>query len=229
MTATILLPGTLCDARVFGTVSPHLAAPVHLDFGAFSDARAAARALIGDVPAGSLGMAFSLGSWVLLEMLRLDPERFRAIVLLGGNAHPDAAENAAMRRARVERAREQGFDALFADEWPAMLGEAHRDDKALRGLILDMANAAGHARHACQAELNISRPDCRDLAARPPRPIHVLAGAQDGLCPRARYEAAASGPGSSLTILEESGHYVPLEAPDAVLALLGRTCPEALR
>ena len=226
MRPAVLLPGTLCDGRAFGILPDRLAAPAILDHSAFQDARAAAAALLGSVPPGSLGIAFSLGSWVLLEMLRLDPARFGAILLVSGNAHPDVPDNAAARRERVSAARVLGFELLFAEEWPAMLGRAERDDGARRALIIAMAEQCGHDCHARQAEMNITRPDHRALALAAPVPIHVVAGADDGLCPRARYEAAAAGQASSLTIIEGAGHYLPIEAPEALAALVKTRFPE---
>lgn len=174
----------------------------------------------------TVGIAFSLGSWVLLEMARMAPERFTAIVLISGNAYPDAPENAFKRHERVARGRDFGFDAIFADEWDIMLGTGSRDDAATRSMILDMAEAVGHDRHARQAEMNINRPDLRAFVANPPMPIHVVAGTADGLCPRDRYEQAASGAHSTLTLLDGIGHYVPLEAPEALANRIDRLFPE---
>ncbi len=226
MKTTVLLPGTLCDERVFGALPQHLAQPLALDYSAWADTRTAAAALLSKVPAGSIGIAFSLGSWVLLEMLRLAPKRFAGIILVSGNAYPDAPENAKMRRDRVALARAEGFSALFADDWPKMLGHKHRDDPALRRLIVAMAEHAGHESHARQAEANISRPDHRQYASASPIPVHVIAGTEDGLCPRERYEAAANGPGSSLTMVADTGHYLPLEAPVALRSLINARFPE---
>lgn len=226
MRPTVLLPGTLCDGRVFGTLPGRLAAPTMLDHSPFSDAGRAAEALLTTVPSGSLGIAFSLGSWVLLEMLRRDPARFDGIVLISGNAHPDAPDNAIARRARVGAARERGFAAVFTGEWSAMVGPARLSDRTLRATVLAMAEDAGHDSHARQTETNISRPDHRALAAAPPVPIHVIAGAMDRLCPRDRYAQAAAGPASSLTVIDHAGHYVPLEAPDALGAVLATRFPE---
>lgn len=226
MKTTVLLPGTLCDERIFGALQQQLLHPLNLDHSRWSDAHAAAIAMLDEVPRGSIGISFSLGGWILLEMLRLDPSRFAGIVLVSGNAFPDATENARMRRDRVMMARDKGFDAMFAADWPLMLGPSHRADRAIQEAILSMAERAGHERHARQAEMNINRPDHRQLTKAPPIPIHVVAGTHDGLCPRQRYEEAASGPDSSLTLVEGVGHYVPLESPAVLPSLMKARFPE---
>ncbi|MFC4295966.1 alpha/beta fold hydrolase [Novosphingobium tardum] len=222
----VFLPGTLCDARVFGLLQHSLEGARINNIATYGDATDAARHLVGTVEPETLGVAFSLGSWVLLEMARLAPERFRGIVLISGNAFPDASENAISRRDRVTRGRESGFNAVFAEEWDRMLGPQHRTNTALRSLIVEMAEAVGHERHALQTEMNINRPDLRAFAARARVPIHVIAGSADGLCPRDRYEQAASGPDSTLTVLDGVGHYVPLEAPAVLAAHLYRLFPD---
>lgn len=226
MKPAVLLPGTLCDERIFGAIQKHLAQSQVLDFSPWPDTHAAAAALIDQVPPHSVGIAFSLGSWVLLEMLKLAPTRFDGIVLISGNAHPDVPENAAMRRDRVRFAKQNGFEALFANDWPAMLGQGHVENKEIRTAILSMAESAGHDLHERQAEANISRPDLRAFVNSPPMPLHVIAGAEDGLCPRDRYEAVVAGAGSSLTLVDGAGHYLPLEAPDAVIEFLLSHFPE---
>ncbi|RVQ64621.1 alpha/beta hydrolase [Croceicoccus ponticola] len=224
--SAVFLAGTLCDDRVFGCLPHRFQNSKVLDHSALGDARIAALNMVEAIPPGTLGIAFSLGSWVLLELARLAPDRFSGIVLISGNAFPDAPENAAKRRERVARAREEGFAALFADDWDHIIGRERRYDPAVRSLIVKMAEAIGHDRHEQQTEMNISRPDLRTMVENPPVPIHVIAGSDDGLCPRNRYEQAAAAPGSSLTVLEGVGHYVPLEAPDALLGVIDRLFPE---
>lgn len=229
MKPTVFVPGTLCDHRVFGALPDRVRAPVVVDYSAFSSARAAAVALLPSIPKGSLGISFSLGGWILLEMLRLDPDRFDAILLISGNAHPDASGNAEVRRARVARARVNGFQSVFAEEFDDALGALHREDPDIRDVIVEMAEDMGHDAHAHHAEINIARPDLRGFVADPPRPIHVLAGAQDGLCPRDRYELAAAGPHCRLMLVEGAGHYLPLEDPEAIHTYARAHFPEHLQ
>ncbi|MES2290321.1 MAG: alpha/beta hydrolase [Pseudomonadota bacterium] len=229
MKPAFLVPGTLCDGRVFGDLVDRLGIPIIADYSAFSSVRDAAVALLPTVPRGSLGISFSLGGWILLELLRLDPDRFEAVVLISGNAHPDGPENAVNRRARVARARADGFQAVFAEEWDGALGPLHRDDPVIQAAIVDMADTAGHDSHARQAEINISRPDFRGFVSNPPCSIHVIAGAQDGLCPQDRYESAAAGPRSRLKVIEGAGHYVALENKAALAAYVQAHFQEYLK
>ena len=79
MTPAVMIPGTLCDARVFGA----LAAAVDLDSvlaDPLIDATAAdaARRILRDAPPSFVAHWVSLGGFVALEMLRLAPGRLGA-------------------------------------------------------------------------------------------------------------------------------------------------------
>ena len=229
MTTTILLPGTLCDGAVFEAIVPRLRDSRTLDFRDCDRAEAAADRLAGQLPERFVGIAFSLGGWVLLEIARRFPQRVIGLALLSGNAFPDDLANAAIRRGKVDAARRSGLTAMVAADWPGVVGSAARDDTRLRDTVAEMAERCGHEVHARQAELNIHRPDRRDTIAVFPWPVLVVAGTEDRLCPVERYEHAASGPGGRLKRLPGVGHYVPLEAPEAVTAAVASMFPEAVR
>lgn len=215
----VLIPGTLCDARVFAPVRAHLPEMrAHtVELAGHARIEDVAQAALASAPPRFTGIGFSLGGFVVLEMLRRAPERFSGIALIGGNAHPDAPGNAAVRRAQVARAREMGMAAFVAENWSLW---SAGDDPDACGLATEMACDAGHEAHARHAEMNIARADFRAVAAASPVPLLVLAGEHDTLCPRERYAAAASGRLGRLSVIPGAGHYLPLEAPGAVAAAL---------
>lgn len=229
MIPTVLLGGTLCDERLFDAMLPGLAAPLILDHRGFDRADAAAAALIDHIPAGALAIGFSLGGWIVLELAQRWPGRLVGAVLISGNAYPDAAGNAAGRRDRVERGRQIGLGPLIEAEKDLLLGKGSRSDPSAFATVRAMAERCGHEVHARQAELNIHRGDHRSFVATTDLPILVVAGDQDPLCPRERYEEAAAGPRSHLRIIEGAGHFLPLEAPRATLEAIEKVFPEACR
>lgn len=226
MTPSVLIPGTLCDARVFDGLIPGLIDPVALDYSEHDSAAKAAADLLDDVPPASLGIAFSLGGWVLLEMLRLAPDRFVGGVLLSGNAFPDVPGLADGRRDRVAEGRRMGLRAQVERDWAGWVGDRAVGDEGLRDRVATMADDLGHAVHGRQAELNIARPDRRALAAAHAGDLVAIVGDQDRLCPRERYKDLQAA-GVALHTLSGVGHWVPMEAPAAVLAIIRGRFPEA--
>ncbi|WP_445192398.1 alpha/beta fold hydrolase [Sphingomonas sp. Tas61C01] len=211
----VLVPGTLCDGRLFGPLRarlPSMRAQV-VELGRHARVEALADEALAAAPPHFIGVGFSLGGFVVLEMLRRAPARLEAVVLIAGNAHPDAPEAASLRRARVAEAQEKGMAEYVAEHWPSW---SDSDDPSICKLVGDMAVATGHDAHAMQAEMNIARPDLRGVAQNSPVPLLVLAGENDRFCPHERYVTAASGPNAKLTMIRDAGHFLPLEAPQAV-------------
>ena len=217
--AIVLIPGTLCDARVFDAVVARLPGrQVQVaTLGEHERVEAAATAILAETTPRFVVAGFSLGGFVALEMLQREPTRIAGVVLIAGNAHPDAPANASKRRADVAASREQGMHAYVraaASAW----GIADRTDVIER--VAAMACAAGPDAHARHAEMNIARPDLREVARGATVPIVVLAGDDDRLCPPERYAEAASGATGRLVRIAGAGHYLPLEAPAEVAAAI---------
>lgn len=211
----VCVAGTLCDGRLFAPLIARLPIdPTVVDLSDFDRVEDAARETLSAAPGRFLGIGFSLGGFVILEMLRQAPDRLTGVILLSGNAHPDDPANARVRRDEVAMARVSGMRAHVAARMPPYLGPASLGNTEIEAVILAMAEAAGHDAHARQAEMNIARPDLRDLVRDTPVAMLVVAGDNDALCPSDRYAAAASGTRARLVTLADVGHFVPLEAPD---------------
>lgn len=217
----LLIPGTLCDGGVFDEVVDRL--PdwrfAVVDLTGQASVEDAAAAAFARAPDRFVAVGFSLGGFVALEMLARAPDRVAAVVLVAANAHPDHPENAVRRRADVALSRDIGM-AAFVDARADAWGIAARP--AVRRRVAAMAAWLGPEVHARQAEMNITRPDLRAVAAAAPVPVLVVAGADDPLCPADRYAAAAAGPLATLVTLPGAGHYLPLEAPDVVAEAIAR-------
>ncbi|MET0429678.1 MAG: alpha/beta fold hydrolase [Microvirga sp.] len=225
----LLLPGTLCDARVFAPVVARLrdadgrigGAVIVGDMTGADSTPALAAKLLAEAPPRFALAGFSLGGIVGLEMIAQAPERIERIALLATNARPDPAANAAPRRDAVERARRHGVATFIDDSWPKPVAPCNATDAALRALIVAMAETGGPAVLASQSEVAIHRADSRPRLAAITVPALVLCGEDDVVCrPDAHREMAGLIPGATLAILPGAGHFVTLEAPDAVAAHL---------
>lgn len=102
----LCIGGTLCDERIFAPLLSHLSRPAtfwsHSRYDRVSDAAAA---LVEAAPAEFVALGFSLGGFVALDALRLAPGKVASVILLSGNAYPDSAVNADLRRGDVATGR----------------------------------------------------------------------------------------------------------------------------
>ena len=215
----LLLPGTLCDERLFLPLMARLdrtdmrVVPIA---GGSSAAEVAARILREAPPRFAL-LGFSLGGIVALEMAAQAPERIERLALVDTTARPDPAENAQKRRAQAAQARTDGIETYVDEGWTASVSPLRAGDGALRQTILAMARDAGAEVLAEQAEVAIRRADGRPRLGAIRVPTLILAGADEAVCPLEAHEELAAGiPGSRYFTIPAAGHFAPLENPDAV-------------
>lgn len=218
-TPLLLLPGTACDDRVFAPVIERLGGyPVLI--GEMTGARTMpelAEVVLAAAPPSFLLAGFSLGGICALEMVAKQPQRIAKLALIDTTARPDLPANAAVRRKAVRDARETGMDGYILDAWQRLVAPVNVEDETLRETIVAMARDCGAERLCEQAEVAIHRHDSRPRLAAITRPTLVLAGAHEQVCTlEAQQEIAAGIPGAVLHLIEDSGHFAPLENPEAV-------------
>jgi pimeloyl-ACP methyl ester carboxylesterase len=218
----VLLPGTLCDERVFSPLIERLTGrdcDVRLTVGHRSTPEMAT-ALLADLPPLFALGGFSLGGIVALEMIAQAPERVAALALVDTTPRPDPEPNRTARREAVARARRAGIATHVAAElWPVSVADHECASRAHRDLIIAMATALGLETFDDQSEMAINRADSRPRLASIAVPTLVLCGAKDQLCtPDIHRDMAAAIPGARLAVIEDAGHFALIERPDAVAA-----------
>ncbi len=219
----ILLPGLICDARLFAPQVEALADVAvafvpHLDAPSVGEM---AEAVLGAAPKTFALAGLSMGGYVAFEILRRAPERVTRLALISTTARPDAPEQSAMRRELIELAKTDRYAQVMPRLLPKLVSAGRRNDADLKRVVVEMAEAVGAKAFIRQQTAIIARPDSRPDLARIAAPTAVICGDADELTPRDRHEEiAAAIPGAALSVVPGSGHLATLEAPDALSALL---------
>lgn len=220
----VLLPGTLCDERVWQPVIGRLPRrPVIVKPLVGEDSTAAmARRFLAEMPDRFALAGFSLGGMVALEMMAQAPQRITRLALLDTNARPDPEPNHTARRKAVERAAQLGMGRYVSDKlWSVYVSGDHVADEAKRALVASMSAAAGLETFRSQSEIAISRADSRPRLPAIRVPTLVLCGAEDKLCtPAVHEEMARAIPGASLVMVPRTGHFALIEDPEGVAAAM---------
>jgi pimeloyl-ACP methyl ester carboxylesterase len=223
--SVILLPGSLCDRRLWQYQLAHLEVHAAVEVGDLTrdeSIAAMARRLLERAPPRFALAGLSLGGIVALEVMRQAPERVRGLALLSTNARPSSPEQRAQWReiaakVRGGRLREVVCDTLL----PALVHPDRRADAKLARVVEEMAAAVGPEAYLCQLAALATRADSRPWLARIACPTLVVAGRADAICPLALHnEMAAAIPGARLAVVERCGHLSSLEQPQAISALL---------
>ena len=234
MTITpVLLPGTLCGARLWrggdGAIIDSLRATfgevVHdADLGRDDTIAAMAARTLASVEGRLVPIGFSMGAIVAVEMWVQAPERIAGLVLLGFNATADLPERAEIRPRQQAEVAAGGLARVLVEELkPNYLGSARRDDAALLALLRDMGLALGPDVFVRQSEALRTRSDRRPALPLIDVPVLLGCGAEDALCPPAWHAAwARQIPQADHFAVAGAGHMLPLEAPDQLAAHLAQ-------
>jgi len=218
----VLLPGMMCDARMWGGIDRALDVPVihHLPTGAATMAALAA-GFLADAPPRFALAGLSMGGILAMEILRQAPDRVARLALLDTNPRAETAEVQARRAPQIDRALAGDLEGVMRDDMkPNYLAPGPRKAEIL-DLCMEMALALGPQVFAQQSRALRDRPDQQATLAAFTGPALVLMGAEDRLCPLDRHQLMHRlMPQSQLQIIPGAAHLPPLEQPDATLRAL---------
>ena len=230
MIPLLLLPGLLCDARLWqgpidalSDIATATVADLTLDdrFEAMAD-----RALAAMPP--SFAMAgLSMGGYVAFAILRRQPHRVSRLMLMDTSARPDTEASARRRRALIAISASGRFHGVAPRMLPDLL---HPDSLAREEIgqeVAAMAARVGRDAFVRQQTAILHRPDSRPDLASIQVSAWIVVGAGDRITPLPMAREIAAGiPNSRLEIIERCGHLPPLEAPSATSAVMRRWLTE---
>jgi pimeloyl-ACP methyl ester carboxylesterase len=218
----ILLPGMACDAALWQHQLPALqaAAPGLVqvaDAHARADSLPAMAALLlAEQPGDLLLAGCSLGGMLAMEVARQAPQRVRG---LGTTARADTPELIALRTAGIAEFEAGRGEPLLRANALFAFHPAHQ--ARLVEPYIAMMGRAGAAALIRQNRAVMGRADLRPMLGALSCPTLVVGGVQDQLTPPERSrEIAEAIPGAQLQLLDECGHMLTWEQPQAVTALL---------
>jgi len=220
VTPLVLLPGMMCDARLYG---PQIAAlsgrlPIHLaPITGHSSVDALAEAVLAGAPPRFALAGLSMGGIVAMEVVRQAPERVDRLALLDTNPRAELDEIRQRREPQIEKVRTGGLAEIMRDELkPNYLANGPRRRDVL-DLCMEMALDLGADVFERQSRALQTRPDQQEVLKQVTCPTLILMGVEDRLCPRDRHELMHHLiAGSTLEIIDGAGHLPTLEQPDAV-------------
>lgn len=225
----VLLPGLLCDQRLFAAQLPALAAQAEVivpDLTRDTSIAAMAERVLGAAPPRFALAGLSMGGYVAFEIMRRAPERVSRLALIDTQARPDTEEATARRRGLIDLAEKGEFKGVTPRLLPMFIHADLLNDPAVTGTVQAMAESVGKDGFIRQQQAIMDRPDSRPGLAAITCPTLVLAGREDVVTPvELQLEMARAIPEASLVLLPRCGHLAPIERPAAVtrqlLAWLG--------
>lgn len=170
----------------------------------------------------------SMGGYIAFEMLRLFPERVRALVLCDTRSGKDSPDAAKARERMAQRVEKEGNDVVVETMLPKMVSSTTRYQHkgvvhAIRAMMKETPPASIARALRGMAVRRDSEPMLRHIAV----PVLVVVGSEDAITGRGQAEFLARGiPGASLETIDETGHLPNLERADefnrVLIAFLAR-------
>ncbi len=223
----LLLPGTLCDERVWQQLLPTIDPGGHAaiaDVGSDDSIAGMAKRALGGIGGDLVLIGFSLGAIVALEMARQDTDRVAGLALLSVNPGADLPERAAVKPRQQAEARAGRLGKLIEQELlPIYFAETNRRDPDARKLVLSMGERTGAEAFVRQSEALRTRADLWPLLPSLTMPALLLVGAEDLLCPPAWHAAVAERMSrATLEVISGAGHMLPIEQPTRTASAIAK-------
>lgn len=220
----VLLPGMMCDARLFGPQIAALSADHCVTVAPITQAATVediAKSLLARLPERFALAGLSMGGIVAMEIVRRAPKRVTRLALMDTNPLAETPQTAAAREPQIVAARSGRLREVMRDEMkPKYLADGP-SQKDVLDVVMQMAEALGPEVFVRQSRALQRRPDQQATLRRCRLPTLVLCGAEDTLCPVKRHEFMAElMPQAQLVVIDRAGHLPPLEQPDATTQAL---------
>lgn len=226
MTRLDLIPGTMCDQRLWGRLLPLLPAdlePSHVPLHK-ARTRAQMQALIAarTAPAAHI-VAFSMGAYFALEHALAYPDRVASLVLIANSARGLRPEEKERRQRTMAVLEKHAFAGTTPSQLRSFVLPSHLQEPSIAGVIQQMSLDLGKETMLAQFAASMER---ADLMARLPElrcPLMIVGAEEDAMVRADDLRAMAQlAPGTRLEIVHGSGHMIPLEAPEQLAeALVG--------
>ncbi|WP_135503673.1 alpha/beta fold hydrolase [Roseovarius aestuariivivens] len=220
----VLLPGMLCDSRVFAPQIQALSPEMTLVVAPVTEGdriEEIASNILDTLPRKFALAGLSMGGIVAMEIMRRAPERVTRIALMDTNSLAETPQSAADYEPLITKLRagllDQAVAAIMRPEYLA----PGPDRTAVLYQVGKMAENIGCAAITRQARALQRRRDYQATLRKCHVPALVLCGVHDGLTPVKRHEFMAGLiPHAELALIQDAGHLPTLEAPEAVTAAL---------
>ncbi|MCV2870294.1 alpha/beta hydrolase [Defluviimonas sp. WL0002] len=226
----VLLPGMMCDARLFGPQIDALSSErvvIVMDLTAADSVQGLAVDVLAKAPPRFALAGLSMGGIVAMEIVRRARDRVPGLALLDTNplAEDDAVK--ARRAPQMAKARAGRLGEVMRDEMKPNYLANGPDRQDVLDLCMAMAMDLGPEVFCRQSIALRDRPDQTEALRDYRGAALVLCGRQDALCPVSRHELMHSLiAGSRFEILEGAGHLPTLERPIETTAALRRWLSE---
>ncbi len=229
-TPLLLVPGVLCSPRLFAAQVAALQGDAEIvvpdwrkaPLSIWDSWESAARWVVDQMPAEKFALAgLSLGGMLAVEIMQVAADRVTKLALLDTGMRSQSEAERAVRRARIRLADEGHFELVLGMQMTRFIPAYRLPDKPLVDEVMAMCGEIGVEIYKRQEELAAIRVDRRPDLPRIKCPTIVVCGRDDAATPLVLSEEIAKAiPAAALVVIEQCGHLVTMEKPEATNEIL---------
>jgi pimeloyl-ACP methyl ester carboxylesterase len=229
-TPLLLVPGVLCSPRLFAAQVAALQGDAEIvvpdwrkaPLSIWDSWESAARWVVDQMPAEKFALAgLSLGGMLAVEIMQVAADRVTKLALLDTGMRSQSEAERAVRRARIRLADEGHFELVLGMQMTRFIPAYRLPDKPLVDEVMAMCGEIGVEIYKRQEELAAIRVDRRPDLPRIKCPTIVVCGRDDAATPLFLSEEIAKAiPAAALVVIEQCGHLVTMEKPEATNEIL---------
>jgi pimeloyl-ACP methyl ester carboxylesterase len=220
----VLLPGLMCDARVFWPQIAELSASMAVTVAPITQGERMdeiASGLLDLLPHKFALAGLGMGGMVALEIARRAPNRVSRLGLIDTSPLGETPQTSAMRELRIVKAKSGKIMDVMREEVPQSALAAGPNRPAIIDILLDMADTLGPGVYLKQARALQRCGDQQAVLRKLRCPTLVMCGEADTINPVKRHSFMAELiPHAVLQVISGAGHVPTLEQPQAVTEAL---------
>ncbi len=224
MNYLVMIPGMMCDGRIFSPQIDELSDSIKIsiaDISGHSSVEELASEVLKNSPPKFHLLGHSMGGIVAMEMCSQEPSRIEKLVLMDTNPKAELEEVKAMREPQIQAAKQGKLLDVMRDEMkPNYLADTEDKERILQ-ICMDMAMSMGPEVFIKQSKALQSRLDQQNTLCSIDFPVLLICGSSDMLCPVERHELMHSIINDSeLRVINNAGHMPSLEQPQETTRVL---------
>lgn len=226
MSNVFLLPGLHGDAQTWSPLIdalPDGLSATALDLPAVADLDALVDEVAEHVAPGSVVVGHSLGGVVAMHLAERHPALLAGLVLVTAPVRAEEPQSAAARADRAAGLSQAEYEEIALDGMAAVYYGDRGHDPQVRVERLRAARVYGPERFAAHSVAIGSRPDRWDFPATASCPVLIVGASDDQVVPtneQRKWAEKNAAPHVTYVEIAETGHMLPVEAPDQLAGVL---------
>jgi len=224
MTPVVMIPGMMCDERIFAHQIEELSTDTDIyiaDISKYSSIQELASDVLENSPPKFFLVGHSMGGIVAMEMCSQEPDRIEKLVIMDSNPKPELEETKLKREPQIRDVISGNLAQVMKEEMkPNYLADSYKQ-KDILNTCMEMALTLGPEVFVRQSRALQSRDDQQSTLMELDIPVLIMCGSEDKLCSLEKHELMHNIINDSkLEVIKNAGHLPTLEQPTKTTEVL---------